>query len=66
MKCREILAKMIIAHELSFSFVKYQWFNILMKYNNHFYQKMSRVIIRKDCTKVFEVEKEKMRKIQTH
>lgn len=33
-KCREIIAKLIIAHELPFAFVKYQWFNILMKYNN--------------------------------
>jgi hypothetical protein len=28
MKCREILAKMIIAHELPLSFVEYHWFNI--------------------------------------
>jgi len=62
MKCREILAKMIIAHELSFSFVEYQWFNILMKYNNPLYQKVSRATIKKDCIKVFETEKEKIRK----
>jgi Domain of unknown function (DUF4413)/hAT family C-terminal dimerisation region len=63
MKCREILAKMIIAHELPFSFVEYQWFNILMKYNNPLFQKVSRATIRKDCIKVFETEKEKIRKI---
>jgi BED zinc finger len=39
MKCREIIAKMIIAHELPFAFVEYTWFNILMKYNNLFFIK---------------------------
>jgi hypothetical protein len=63
MKYREILAKMIITHELPFSFVEYQWFNILMKYNNPLYQKVSRATIRKDCIKVFEVEKGKIRRI---
>jgi hypothetical protein len=57
MKCREIMAKMIIAHELPFAFVEYTYFNILMKYNNHFYQRMSRTTIRNDCIKVFEMKK---------
>jgi BED zinc finger len=39
MKYREIMAKMIIAHELPFVFVEYTWFNILMKYNNLFLSK---------------------------
>jgi BED zinc finger len=62
MKCREIMAKMIIAHELPFAFVEYTWFNILMKYNNPFYQRVSRTTIRIDCIKVFETEKDKIKK----
>jgi hypothetical protein len=61
MKCREIIAKMIIAHELPFSFVEYHWFNQLLKYNNPLYQKVSRAIITRDCIKVVEVEREKMK-----
>jgi BED zinc finger len=63
MKCREIIAKMIIAHELPFSFVEYHWFNQLLKYNNPLYQKVSRAIITRDCIKVIEVEREKMKQI---
>jgi thioredoxin-related protein len=51
MKYRKIMAKMIIAHELPFAFVEYTWFNILMKYNNPFYQRVSRTTIRNDCIK---------------
>ncbi|XP_078154759.1 zinc finger BED domain-containing protein RICESLEEPER 2-like [Carex rostrata] len=40
-KCREIIAKMIMAHELPFSFIENHWFNILMKYNNPLYQRTS-------------------------
>jgi BED zinc finger len=39
MKCRKIITKMIIAHELHFSFVEYHWFNQLLKYNNLFLSK---------------------------
>jgi Domain of unknown function (DUF4413) len=62
MKCRELIAKMIIAHELPFMFVEYQWFNILMKYNNPLYQRVSRTTIKNDCIKIFESEKEKIKK----
>jgi BED zinc finger len=63
MKCREIIAKMIIAHEFPFMFVEYQWFNILMKYNNLLYQRVSKTTIKNDCIKIFESEKEKIKKI---
>ncbi|XP_035832826.1 zinc finger BED domain-containing protein RICESLEEPER 2-like [Helianthus annuus] len=63
MKCRELIAKLIIAHELPFSFVEYHWFNILMKYNNPLYQKVSMATIRKDCIKVVELEREKLKKV---
>ncbi|KAK9064505.1 hypothetical protein SSX86_015887 [Deinandra increscens subsp. villosa] len=63
MKCREIIAKLIVAHELPFSFVEYHWFNVLMKYNNPLYQKVSRATIRKDCIKVVDTEREKIMKV---
>ncbi|KAK9080684.1 hypothetical protein SSX86_000442 [Deinandra increscens subsp. villosa] len=63
MKCREMIAKMIIAHELPFLFVEYHWFNRLMECNNHLYQKVSWVTVRKDCVKVVEVEREKLKKV---
>ncbi|KAJ3684541.1 hypothetical protein LUZ61_013705 [Rhynchospora tenuis] len=62
-KNREIMAKMIIAHELPFAFVEYAWFNHLMKYNNHMFQRVSRHTIKKECIKVFESERDKMKKI---
>ncbi|XP_022024027.1 zinc finger BED domain-containing protein RICESLEEPER 2-like [Helianthus annuus] len=62
-KCREIIAKMIVAHELPFSFVEYHWFNALMKYLNPLFQKVSRATIRKDCIKVVELEREKLKKV---
>ncbi|KAD4179532.1 hypothetical protein E3N88_28123 [Mikania micrantha] len=63
MKCREIIAKMIIAHELPFSFVEYHWFNQLLKYNNPLYQKISRSTITRECIKVVDAEKERIKKI---
>ncbi|MFS8002830.1 putative transcription factor/ chromatin remodeling BED-type(Zn) family [Helianthus anomalus] len=62
MKIREIIAKMIIAHELPFSFVKYQWFNHLMKTMNPLYEKVSRPTITPDCIKVVDVEKKRIKK----
>jgi hypothetical protein len=55
-KYRKIIAKMNIAHEFPFLFIEYQWFNILMKYNNPLYQRVSRTT--NDCIKIFECEKE--------
>ncbi|XP_022034677.1 zinc finger BED domain-containing protein RICESLEEPER 2 isoform X1 [Helianthus annuus] len=54
---------MIVAHELPFSFVEYHWFNALLKYLNPLFQKVSRATIRKDCIKVVESEREKMKKV---
>ncbi|XP_035842316.1 transcription initiation factor TFIID subunit 4b isoform X5 [Helianthus annuus] len=62
MKIRNIIAKMIIAHELPFSFVEYHWFNYLMKTMNPLYEKVSRSTITRDCIKVVDVEKERIKK----
>jgi hypothetical protein len=58
------MTKMIITHELPFVFVEYTWFNILMKYNNLFYQRVGKITIRNDCIKVFEMEKDKIKNFQ--
>jgi BED zinc finger len=62
-KSRELLSKMITVHELPFMFAEYQWFNAFMKYNNPMYQKVSRNTIKKECVKVFETEKDKLKKV---
>ncbi|XP_035837258.1 zinc finger BED domain-containing protein RICESLEEPER 2-like [Helianthus annuus] len=63
MKCREMIAKLIIMHELPFSFVEYHWFNQLLKYNNPLFQRVSRATIRRDCIKVVEGERERIKKM---
>ncbi|XP_077251938.1 zinc finger BED domain-containing protein RICESLEEPER 2-like [Tasmannia lanceolata] len=62
MKIREIIAKMIIVHEYPFKMVEYTWFNILYKSLNPSYEKMSRNTIKLECMKVYETEKEKLKK----
>ncbi|KAJ1689773.1 hypothetical protein LUZ63_013928 [Rhynchospora breviuscula] len=63
MKNREIMARMIIAHELPFAFVEYTWFNHLMKYNNPAFQPVSRFTIRNECIKVFESDRDEIKKL---
>ena len=48
---------MIMVHELPFSFMEYEVFNLFMKTATPYYQKVSRVTIRKDCFASYEVEK---------
>uniref|UniRef100_A0A251RXP5 Putative ribonuclease H-like domain-containing protein n=1 Tax=Helianthus annuus TaxID=4232 RepID=A0A251RXP5_HELAN len=63
MKVRELIAKLIIGHELPFSIVDYHWFNQLCKYLNPLFQKVSRSTITRDCIKVVNVERERIKKI---
>ena len=51
---------MIMVHELPFSFVEYEVFNLLMKTATPHYQSASRATIRKDCFAAYEVEKKKV------
>ena len=48
-KNRDILSHLIMVHELPFSFVEYEVFNLLMKTATPLYQKVSRATVRKDC-----------------
>lgn len=61
-KIRELICKMIIVHELPFIIVEYTWFNVLLKALNSSYKKVSRATIRNDCMKLYESEKELLRK----
>ena len=53
---------MIIVHEYSFRMVEHKWFNILMKWMNSNYESIGRKTIKNECMKVYESEKEQLRK----
>ena len=59
---RKLIAKMIIVHEYSFRMVEHKWFNILMKWMNRNYESIGRKTIKNECMKVYESEKEQLRK----
>lgn len=61
-KIRELICKMIIVHELPFCLVEYTWFNVLLKRLNPSYKKVSRNTIRSDCMRLYESEKEKLKR----
>nr|CAD1823589.1 unnamed protein product [Ananas comosus var. bracteatus] len=60
---REIIAKMIMAHEYPFSIVEHAWFNVLLKVLNPNYEKISRKTIKNDCMEVYDNEKDKLKKM---
>jgi hypothetical protein len=59
---RLLIAKMIIVHEYSFRMVEHKWFNILMTWMNSKYEPIGRKTIRSECMRVYESEKEKLKK----
>ncbi|KAL6630922.1 hypothetical protein ACP70R_028262 [Stipagrostis hirtigluma subsp. patula] len=61
-KIRELICKMIIVHELPFSIVEYTWFNVLLKALNSAYKKVSRTTIRNECMRLYESEKDALKK----
>ncbi|XP_021609034.1 zinc finger BED domain-containing protein RICESLEEPER 1-like [Manihot esculenta] len=60
-KVREVIAHMILVHELSFRFVEYEIFNLLMRTATPYYQKVSRATARKDYFSAYEIEKMKVK-----
>jgi hypothetical protein len=58
---RELIAKMIIAHDYSFRMVERKLFNILMKWMNDNYEWIGRKTIRNECIKVYEFEKNQLK-----
>ena len=59
---RKIIAKMIIVHDYSFRMVEHKWFNNLLRHMNPKYKFIGRNTIRKECIKVYESEKELLKK----
>jgi hypothetical protein len=62
LKIHELICKMIIVHELPFIIVEYTWFTVLLKALNPSYKKVSRNTIKADCMKLYESEKEVLKK----
>ncbi|KAJ4786180.1 Zinc finger BED domain-containing protein RICESLEEPER 2 [Rhynchospora pubera] len=62
-KDREMLANVIVGHELPFMFSEYSLFRKYMLYNNPLWQKVSRTTITRECMKVVESERDKLKKI---
>ncbi|KAJ1265943.1 hypothetical protein BS78_08G112300 [Paspalum vaginatum] len=58
---RLLIAKMIIAHQYSFRMVE-KWFDILMSWMNSNYEPIGRKGIKNECMKVYESEKELLKK----
>ena len=56
-RMREVIAQMIMVHELPFSFVEYEWFNLAMKTATPNYERISRKMVKKDCVSSYEIEK---------
>jgi hypothetical protein len=59
---RILIAKMIIVHEYSLRMVEHRWFNILMKWMNNSYESIGRKTIKNECMKVYESEKDLLKK----
>ncbi|XP_023157060.1 zinc finger BED domain-containing protein RICESLEEPER 2-like [Zea mays] len=59
---RNLIAKMIIVHEYSLRMVEHRWFNILMKWMNNSYESIGRKTIKNECMKVYESEKDLLKK----
>ncbi|KAK6158982.1 hypothetical protein DH2020_006296 [Rehmannia glutinosa] len=62
-KVRECLAKMVIVHEYPFRMLEHEFFVTFCKTLNPRFDKMSRVTLRSDCMKLYDVERNKLRVI---
>ncbi|XP_057989095.1 uncharacterized protein LOC131172167 [Hevea brasiliensis] len=65
-KIREVLAHMILVHELPFLFTEYEVFNLLMRTVTPYYKNISREIVRKDCFSAYDIEKKKVKDLLEH
>lgn len=60
---RDIIAKMTIVHEYPFRMAEHELFNKLLKILNPRFEKLSRVMIRNQCMKIFVDEKKKLKQM---
>ncbi|KAJ0799774.1 putative transcription factor/ chromatin remodeling BED-type(Zn) family [Helianthus annuus] len=54
-RMREVIAHMIMIHELPFNFVEYEIFNVVMKEANPAFIKISRTTAKQDCFSSYEI-----------
>nr|GME03801.1 zinc finger BED domain-containing protein RICESLEEPER 2-like [Ipomoea batatas] len=59
-RIREVISHMIMVHELPFSFVEYDLFNIVMQTASPYYERISRTTTTKDCWSTYEIEKKRV------
>jgi hypothetical protein len=59
---RLLIARMIIVPEYSFRMVEHKWFNVLMRWMNINYEWIGRKTIKNECMKIFESEKDQLKK----
>ncbi|KAK6146207.1 hypothetical protein DH2020_020076 [Rehmannia glutinosa] len=60
-KMREVISHMIMVHELPFSFVEYELFNLVMQSATPYYQRISRATTKNDCWTSYELEKKRIK-----
>ncbi|XP_019167735.1 PREDICTED: zinc finger BED domain-containing protein RICESLEEPER 1-like isoform X2 [Ipomoea nil] len=59
-RMREVISHMIMVHELPFSFVEYELFNIVMQSASPYYERIGRTATTKDCWSTYELEKKRV------
>ncbi|GJW02978.1 zinc finger BED domain-containing protein RICESLEEPER 2-like protein [Tanacetum coccineum] len=62
-RMRELVSHMIMVHELPFTFVEYDLFNLLIKEANLAFNKISRASTRQDCISSYEIGRKKIQKL---
>ena len=62
-KVKELIARLVIVEEKPFRFVESKSFNELCRYLNPKVEKMSRMTVKRECMKMYEVEKAKLKEV---
>ncbi|GKB75589.1 zinc finger BED domain-containing protein RICESLEEPER 2-like protein [Tanacetum coccineum] len=62
-RMRELVSHMIMVHELPFTFVEYDLFNLLIKEANPTFNKISRASTRQDCISSYEIGRRRIQKL---
>ncbi|XP_019175760.1 PREDICTED: zinc finger BED domain-containing protein DAYSLEEPER-like [Ipomoea nil] len=60
---RAVISHMIMVHELPFSFVEYELFNIVMQSASPYYERIGRTATTKDCWSTYELEKKRVQEL---
>ncbi|KAG6657286.1 hypothetical protein CIPAW_04G079600 [Carya illinoinensis] len=65
-RVQELAAHMLLYHEYPFSMMEHVVFNKFMSTNTPYWEKMSRALAKKECTRTYENEKAKLRTLLKH